>query len=151
MSRIVVRAIASCSPTADDQGVTIATHIPNSQLEIYVDESRIIQALCYILCNAIKYSDAGSNVLIKGYVENGIIWLEVLDKGCGIASENISRIFCKLYQVNECSSGYSGGGLGLGLSISKRIISLHGGNILVESDLGKGTIVRVCLPLYDKK
>ena len=107
---------------------------------------RLLYEMLYNLCdNAIQYNHKGGSVRI--HVENGAdtAVVSVLDTGIGIAPEHQSRIFERFYRVDKSHSKASGG-TGLGLSIVKHAAMYHGGKVELESELGKGTEIRVTLP-----
>ena len=95
--------------------------------------------------NAVKYNVENGNVLISVSNEENSAVLTVKDSGIGIAPEHQSRIFERFYRVDKSHSKASGG-TGLGLSIVKHAVQRHGGKIELESELGKGTTIRVILP-----
>lgn len=95
--------------------------------------------------NAVKYNVESGNVLISVAKEENSAVLTVNDSGIGIAPEHQSRIFERFYRVDKSHSKASGG-TGLGLSIVKHAVQRHGGKIELESELGKGTTIRVILP-----
>lgn len=95
--------------------------------------------------NAVKYNVENGNVLISVAKEENSAVLTVKDSGIGIAPEHQSRIFERFYRVDKSHSKASGG-TGLGLSIVKHAVQQHGGKIELESELGKGTTIRVILP-----
>ena len=95
--------------------------------------------------NAVKYNVENGNVLISVANEENSAVLTVKDSGIGIAPEHQSRIFERFYRVDKSHSKASGG-TGLGLSIVKHAVQRHGGKIELESELGKGTTIRVILP-----
>ena len=150
INRILTRSVASCARAAEDNGVLLTQDLKNIDLELYVDENRITQVLSNVISNAVKYSDEGSAVLIGVRCVDEVVCFSISDTGCGIADENLTKIFQRLYQVNDFSHEYAGAGLGLGLSISKEIVALHHGEIEVESSLGEGTTFYIRLPVYHK-
>lgn len=114
-----------------------------SQEEVFVDLEQMAVVVNNLLGNAIAYSDHGS-IYVRTYETTGYYVFEVQDEGRGIALEDIEHIFERFYRVDKARSRASGG-TGLGLSIVKSIIEAHDGVIEVESDLGKGSIFRVCM------
>lgn len=104
------------------------------------------QALGNLLDNAIKYSDKKSKVELRAYSENGFVVLEVKDKGAGISAEHLPRLFERFYRA-EKSRSRDEGGTGLGLSIVKHIVQVHAGTVDVESELGKGSVFRIKIPV----
>src|SRR5262249_2224769 len=109
------------------------------------DERRIAQVLLNLAGNAIKFTDAGE-VAIAASAANGSFTVAVRDTGPGINQADQARIFGEFQQVDS-SSTKTKGGSGLGLSIAKRIVEMHGGRIWVESKLGEGSIFSFTLPV----
>lgn len=107
------------------------------------DAFRIKQVLDNLIGNAVKYTDKGS-VCVKAAVNDGRLTVEVADTGCGMAPDEVSRIFNAFTRLPE-AQGIEG--VGLGLSITKEIVTLLGGRINVESEKGRGTLFRVSIPV----
>jgi signal transduction histidine kinase len=109
------------------------------------DARRLTQVLLNLVGNAIKFTDQGS-VEIRGAAVGSNFELSVVDTGFGIAPEDQAKIFEEFQQVDN-SSTRKKGGTGLGLSISRKIVELHGGAITVTSEVGKGSIFKVTIPV----
>lgn len=97
-----------------------------------------------IISNAIKYTNENGKIIIDMSKTDDKVLVAIKDSGIGMSQDEISRIFDKFYQVD---SSHSNKGLGLGLSITKKIVDLHNGKIEVSSILGKGTTFKIWLPL----
>jgi signal transduction histidine kinase/CheY-like chemotaxis protein len=108
------------------------------------DEKRLRQIIINLLSNAIKYTDHGS-VIITVHYQGGYANLTVEDTGCGIAEQNLKQIFYPFVQVN--GGDFSNEGLGLGLAITRELVEFMNGTITVMSELGKGSIFTLSLPL----
>ncbi len=106
----------------------------------------IEQAVGNLIDNAIKYSVKKSEIVIRAYAEDGFVVIEVEDEGSGIAKEHIPRLFERFYRI-EKSRSRDEGGTGLGLAIVKHIMQVHNGEINVESELNKGSVFAVKIPL----
>ncbi len=109
------------------------------------DEQRITQVLLNLVGNAIKFTEVGE-VAIAASAENGAFTVAVRDTGPGIAVADQTKIFQEFQQADN-SATRSKGGTGLGLAISKRIVEMHGGRILVDSELGRGSTFTISLPI----
>jgi two-component system phosphate regulon sensor histidine kinase PhoR len=96
--------------------------------------------------NAIKFSNVGGDILVSGESRNGSITIQVIDQGCGIPTEDCSRVFEKFYQVSHTLTK-NRFGTGLGLYISKQIVEAHGGSIGVESQVGNGSTFTITIPV----
>ncbi len=123
--------------------VKVIDHFDKEFPRVFADENRIIQILFNILHNAIKYTDEGE-IVINGDVKNGFAYVTVKDTGIGMSKDLLNRIFLP-YEQNE--SSMVEGGFGLGLSISKQLVELHGGKLTASSEVGVGTEVTFSLPL----
>jgi signal transduction histidine kinase len=109
------------------------------------DEQRLTQVLLNLVGNAIKFTDAGE-VRIAASASNSYFTVSVSDTGLGIPPEECDRIFEKFRQVDS-SNTRTKGGTGLGLTIAKEIVEMHGGRIWAESTLGRGSTFRMELPV----
>lgn len=99
-----------------------------------------------LLDNAHKYTeDAGEAIVLEAHRDRDEVVIEVHDKGIGIAKEDLSRLFEPFFRADR-SRTRATGGLGLGLALSRRVVDAHKGKITFESELGRGTVVRVRLP-----
>ncbi|MGN2436945.1 hybrid sensor histidine kinase/response regulator [Pseudomonas syringae] len=107
------------------------------------DEFRIEQVVANLLTNALRYG-ARKPIEVHVYSKQDEAFIEVRDQGIGITAENQKRIF---QQFERVTSNHAVAGLGLGLFISEQIVMAHGGRIEVESEEGKGSVFRICLPL----
>ena len=97
----------------------------------------------YNLCsNALRYNQRGGKVTVTADTENGRVFLSVKDTGIGIPREHQERIFERFYRVDKSRSRQNGG-TGLGLAIVKHIVAQHSAEIMLESEPGKGTEIRV--------
>ncbi|MEB3701629.1 PAS domain-containing sensor histidine kinase [Candidatus Bealeia paramacronuclearis] len=105
------------------------------------DEKRLKQAIFNLISNAINYTHDGGKITIQTEVKNNELVIAVSDSGIGIAKEDQERVFRKFERGNKRASG-----VGLGLSLVKSLIELHGGRIELESQVKKGTTVTCYLP-----
>jgi signal transduction histidine kinase len=108
------------------------------------DPVRLEHVLVNLLSNALRYSDAPSEVLVHTARSPGSVSITVTDHGVGIARNELPRIFKRFYRTPDT---HRQEGLGLGLTIAGMVVSAHGGKIEVESELGQGSSFRVVLPL----
>ncbi|MEJ2655898.1 MAG: ATP-binding protein, partial [Desulfobacterales bacterium] len=124
-------------------GIELEQNIPDPPFTAKGDYTQIQQCLMNLVFNAIESMTKGDKLIISGgrNNENKTIWLTVADTGCGIASEDLSRIFEPFY-----TSKKDGKGVGLGLSMVYGIIRDHGGSVEVESEPGKGSAFKIVLP-----
>ncbi len=112
---------------------------------LIADETRVKQVLFNLLANAIKFTPAGKRIGVEARGEGERAIITVWDEGCGIATRDLERIFDPFEQVRDQSS-HRPDGSGLGLTISKRLVELHGGNIEVTSMPSEGSRFTIVLP-----
>lgn len=141
LNDVVEQATRMLLPIAVKKNIEVEVKIP--RIFAKIDEVSFGRAMLAIMENAVKYSHEKSKIVVKGSIEKKLIILKVIDKGIGIAKENIPNIFDRFYRAD---SSRSTNGYGLGLSIANVIIAEHKGTIAVESKLGKGTTIIVALP-----
>ena len=111
------------------------------------DETRLQEVLYNLLENAVKYSRENGQIQLQAARRGPETVLSVSDDGTGISKEDLPRIFERFYRADKARSRELGG-TGLGLAIVKHIAQLHGGRVEAESELGKGTTIRVVLPTH---
>lgn len=126
--------------------VRLITDIPESTPPVWADEKRLVQILYNLLHNALKYTDQGS-VTLSVTVQNGQAHIHVSDTGSGMDAETSKRIFSPYEQGP--GGIRDGRGIGLGLSICKQLVELHGGKLTVHSEPGRGSVFSFALPLAD--
>lgn len=122
----------------------LRAELPGEAVMIQGDQARIAQVFNNLLSNAIKYSPAGGEVLIQCRTEGGQALVSVADRGIGIPLEDREEIFQPFRRHSQTREQFPG--VGLGLSVSKKIVEAHGGRIEMASDPGKGSVFTVVLP-----
>jgi two-component system phosphate regulon sensor histidine kinase PhoR len=146
---VVEEVVAGLLRVAQAKGIELSIQSLPRLPRIRADRDRIKQVFVNLLDNAVKYCPEGSEVQVRLQTDGEGIIVEVADDGPGIPPEDLPHIFDKMYRV-EKEGTRAVKGSGLGLSIVKRIVELHGGQIAVESVEGEGTTFRVRLPLADR-
>ncbi|MFA4870778.1 MAG: sensor histidine kinase [Pedobacter sp.] len=116
------------------------------ETEVNLDKLRMEQVLTNLIGNASKYSTPNSVIKITGTIAQEQIIIAVIDKGVGMSTENVERIFEKFYRNKEITDSHPG--LGMGLYITSKIINDHGGKIWVESEQGNGSAFHFTIPLF---
>jgi two-component system phosphate regulon sensor histidine kinase PhoR len=114
---------------------------------IRADPTRLQEALYNLLDNAVKYSRERGEIRLSARQRDGEIELTVSDDGIGMAKEDLPRIFERFYRADKARSPDNVRGTGLGLAIVKHIAQLHGGRVEADSELSKGTTIRVLIPM----
>ncbi|PKN00725.1 MAG: hypothetical protein CVU77_08695 [Elusimicrobia bacterium HGW-Elusimicrobia-1] len=146
LASVTDEVIAEIRPIAEAKGVEIIP--PAADAVASFDREQIKRVVTNLMTNAIKYNRPGGKVTValSGMSEDEVI-MSVTDDGIGVASENMEKIFEQFFRVDQ-SMKRDAGGFGLGLSIAKKIVELHGGKISAESaGLGRGTTVSFTLPV----
>jgi signal transduction histidine kinase len=117
---------------------------------VTVDAKRIRQVLDNLIDNAVKYSPPGSEIIVSADKSEDELLVSVTDKGPGIPAEELTRIFERMYRIEQRL--YTGAdGIGLGLYICQRLVESHGGRIWAESRRGQGSTFKFTLPFGGKK
>jgi two-component system phosphate regulon sensor histidine kinase PhoR len=140
---LVEDALQGLRPVLANQEFDLVIDVPPDLPQVCVDRPAMIQALDNIVDNAIKYSTNEKHLAVKGRATARSVTLTVRDRGTGIASKDLSRVFERFYRGGKATVS----GSGLGLPIAKRIVESHGGRIEVRSAVGSGTEVDVTLPI----
>lgn len=144
LATLVREAVEATRPTADDAGVAVEIDAPD-QLPALVDEQRIRQVLDNLLSNAVKYSETGTTATVVLRQDATTIEIEVRDQGLGIAPEEVEQVFSRFFRGGEAIDKHIPG-TGLGLNIVSSIVAAHGGEVSLDSELGRGSTFRVTLP-----
>ena len=147
---LVEEVMATISSAAAKNGNEIIVHCPQDIGEMHADQTRIRQALLNLVSNANKFTEHGSvTVEVARVASKGIeeITMAVRDTGIGMSAEQLSRLFQEFVQADP-STTRKYGGTGLGLAISRRFCQMMGGEISVESQLGKGSTFTIRLPAH---
>jgi heavy metal sensor kinase len=145
LTQLVSEICVQAETIAISKGIRIDTS-NDSDVAVIGDRLRLRQLLLNLVDNAIKYTSEGGAMMISLEKDDGKVRLNVTDNGMGIAPEDQPHIFDRFFRVDKARSREAGGS-GLGLSICKWIVEAHGGEISVESEVGKGSVFTVTLPL----
>ncbi len=127
-------------------GIELAADLPEDLGTVTADERKMRQVLLNLLSNAVKFTPNGGLIAVSARRSDGEIQVSVRDSGIGIAPEDQPKVFEEFQQVGK-PSDRSREGTGLGLTLAKRFIELHGGRIWLESELGRGTTFTFALPI----
>lgn len=143
LSDLVWKVFEDSLILAEDKRIRLKAEIEKDIL-LFGDQEMIKSLLFNLISNAFKYAASGKEVKIKLFKEDETACLQVVDRGIGIAQENLPHIFSRFYRIEN---GYLEQGTGLGLAICKWIVQAHYGKIGVKSELNRGTTFKVILPL----
>jgi signal transduction histidine kinase len=146
LSDVVAHAIEMASPLLEERAHRLRTCVPHN-LMVVGDPDRLAQVVSNVLTNAAKYTPNGGHIEVTAESENGRVLLRVRDNGNGIDAALLPRIFDTFVQGHQ-SIDRSRGGLGLGLSIVRKLVEMHGGTVTAFSEgRGKGSTFTIDLPL----
>jgi signal transduction histidine kinase len=146
MRRVIEEVTASCVDMAAKGNITLNSQSDGDEVFVEADETKLSIALGNLVKNAIAFTDDGGHVLIKSETLPGYVKVSVIDDGVGIPIKDLPRIFERFFQV-ETHLTRRHNGMGLGLSVAKAMIEMHGGRIWVESIEGKGSNFSFLLPV----
>jgi two-component system phosphate regulon sensor histidine kinase PhoR len=127
--------------------LNVIVDVPPDAPTIRADRQRLQEALYNLIDNAVKYSREHGEIRLMARQRDAEIVLSVTDNGIGISKEDLPRIFERFYRADKARSTESIRGTGLGLAIVKHVAQLHGGRVEAESEINKGTTIRVVLPI----
>lgn len=142
LDTLVQHTVERLRPLASKKGILL--HVRTEPVTVPVEPTRIEQVVTNLVENAIKYTDSGS-ISVCVSQEHTDALFSVKDTGIGIPQEALPHLFERFYRVDKARSRVTGG-TGLGLAIANKIVTMHGGYIEVESNVGKGSVFTVRLP-----
>jgi signal transduction histidine kinase len=131
---------------ANSRNITLKCETGETPCYANVDEAKISIALSNLVKNSLQFTEAGGHVTVKVQEDTGHFKVSVMDDGIGIPTRDLPRVFERFFQV-ETHLTRRYGGMGLGLSVAKAMVELHGGRVWVESQEGKGSTFTFLLPM----
>ena len=156
LPEVARQATAMVMPQVGQKSIRMENAIPADLPPVLADRDRLVQVLVNLLDNAVKYTPSGGSVTLRAAVlpaegdQGGPgqprVEIVVEDTGIGVPKRDLPRITERFYRVDKARSREMGG-TGLGLAIVKHLVEAHAGTLAIESELGKGTLVRVILPV----
>jgi len=147
MTQMVREVTESFQDEARRENIRLKTQVGADPLAVRAEAGKISLALANLIKNALTFTNAGGEVVVSAETATpGFVKVSIADTGIGIPAEDAARIFERFFQV-ESHLTRKHGGMGLGLSVAKAMIEMHGGRIAVESVEGKGTTVSFLLPM----
>ncbi|MDP3967066.1 MAG: ATP-binding protein, partial [Nocardioides sp.] len=144
LASLAHQAAEAARPMASGAGVALTVEAPE-RLDALVDEQRIRQVLDNLLSNGVKYSEQGGSVTVVLRQDSDAVRLEVRDTGIGIAAGDLDHVFDRFYRGDHAVERHIPG-TGLGLNIVSSIVSAHGGELSLQSEVGHGSTFTVTLP-----
>ncbi|MCL5265378.1 MAG: response regulator [Chloroflexi bacterium] len=146
LSEALESAHITIKPLANKKNISVQVRIPEGQVIIHADPAKFKQIMYNLMSNAIKFTPEGGRVTVQATIKGALAEVSVSDTGIGIAPQDQERIFGEFQQVDgSYSRRYEG--TGLGLALTRRLVNLHGGEIRVESELGRGSTFAFTVPL----
>jgi two-component system, OmpR family, sensor histidine kinase SenX3 len=142
---MVAEAVDRVRPLAEQRDVAIVISSVSTRATVLGDQRQLVSAVANLVENAVKYSDARSTVHIDARTDGRTVEIDVIDRGIGIPSRDLDRIFERFYRVDRARSRETGG-TGLGLSIVRHIALNHEGSVHVRSTEGAGSTFTLRLP-----
>ena len=147
LATVVARAVETAQPLIELQGHGLDLSIPHESLLLNADPVRLTQVIANLLTNSAKYTEANGHIWVSADREAGNVLLRVRDDGIGIAPDMLPHVFELFVQADHASTKAQGG-LGIGLTLAKNLVEMHGGRIEAHSaGLGQGCEFIVRLPL----
>lgn len=149
VSALVAQSVENVSGLVREKNHTLIIEASSDGLYVNGDHDRLVQSLSNLLVNAAKYSEPGGEIRIRATREQADVVIEVSDKGVGIAPALLTDIFGLFVQADRALDR-SQGGLGIGLSVVKRLVEMHSGQVTASSGgAGQGASFKIRLPLID--
>jgi signal transduction histidine kinase len=146
LAQVVAQAIEMASPLIEQRQHDLQVKVPQRGLAVDGDPARLHQIVLNLLTNAAKYTEPKGRIAVSGERHGDQIVLRVADTGIGIAPDVLPQVF-DLFIQERHAVDHSQGGLGLGLTIVRRLVELHGGSVTAASDgVGRGSEFTVRLP-----
>jgi signal transduction histidine kinase len=143
----LARAIEAARPLFEERRQQFEASVASGPLQINGDPTRITQVLVNLLNNAAKYTPEGGRIEVASFAQSDNAVVRVKDTGIGIAPHTMEHIF-DLFAQGERSLDRAAGGLGIGLTLARRIVTMHGGDIIARSEgVGRGSEFEVKLPM----
>ncbi len=146
LSEALEPVLAIMRPQAEGKGVLLYDDLPPESPPVMADRDRLTQILINLVDNAVKFTPSRGGVTVTAIVGDTAMEVVVADTGVGIPSTDLPRITERFYRVDKARSRELGG-TGLGLAIVKHLVQAHGGELAIESEVGRGTTVRFTLPI----
>jgi signal transduction histidine kinase len=148
VGEVVGRSVESFRPHANANGFRLELEVEDGLPEVSLDADAISQVMLNLLTNAVQYSVNEKEIRVHVRRDGGGVAIAVSDRGIGIRPRDLQRVFDKFYSTWRRMDSRTQGGLGLGLTISREIARAHGGDIQVESEVGRGSTFVVYLPAH---
>ena len=151
LGAVIEHAVEGCRPSAQRAGHAIEVRLPEGAIRLQADRARLSQVFSNLIGNACKFTPDGGRVSVEARVVDGRAVVSVRDDGIGIAAADLERVFEMFSQLDE-SLERRHGGLGIGLTLVRRLVEMHGGSVVAKSaGLAQGSEFVVTLPLAQQR
>jgi two-component system OmpR family sensor kinase len=147
VSTVIKEAVASARAAGPDHEILM--DLPDEDLFVLGDSLRVHQVIANLLANARVHTPAGTKVSVSARQDDSGTYISVADNGPGLSKEAQEKIFERFYRADPSRVRNGVEGTGLGLSIVDAVMNAHGGNVTVESDLGKGSTFTLFFPITE--
>ena len=154
VTQLLDRALLLLEPVAEQREIRIVRRFASDIPALTADADLIARAVTNLLANAVKFSPPRHDVIVEAFAENDFLQIEVKDRGCGIPPESIPFIFEKFYRAPRSpllEEEDDAPGVGMGLAFVRDIAQLHGGRVMVESEVGAGSVFTLRLPFIQER
>ena len=147
LTSVIGAAIETARPMLDEKHHTLALDLPSEPVQLEADVVRLAQVFSNLLINAAKYTDPGGRIQLRARPQANEVLVSVSDNGIGIPADMLPRVFTMFFQ-SQAALARAEGGLGVGLSLVRGLVRLHGGSVEARSDgSGRGSEFLIRLPL----
>lgn len=147
VDELVAKTFEQMSKNAERMNIAVSLEMENRDTELPADKDRMKQVIINLMDNAIKYTPSGGSVLIRTHRNDESWFMDVEDTGMGISRDELPFLFERFFRTKDKIKKKYIKGTGLGMAIVKEIVDAHKGSIDVESEEGKGTKIRIAIPL----
>jgi two-component system, OmpR family, phosphate regulon sensor histidine kinase PhoR len=146
LNMLINEVIERLKPLSERKQITILTNLSGTLPTVQADRERIQQVIINIMHNAIKFTPDSGEIKVSTEADTESVTVRITDTGIGISKEDLAHIFERFFKADRSRSNP---GSGLGLAIAKHVVKAHGGDISVQSQVGKGSTFSFSLPLFD--
>lgn len=148
VAQVIDDAVERARAAAEQHSIIVTADHGPSDLHVVGSHRQLVSAVANLIDNAVKYSNAGSEVHVEARRDDGWVELVVTDTGVGIPARDIDRVFERFYRVDRARSRDTGG-TGLGLSIVRHVANNHAGEVTVHSREGEGSVFTIRVPVEE--
>ena len=147
---VASQVVVAMEGRAEEKGLALRSEVPPGLPEIIADPDRVAQILTNLIANACNYTLSGGEIVVSATAQDDMVHVSVSDTGIGIAEEDRAKVFQRYFRVDD-TVVQDAPGAGLGLSIVQALVEMHGGQVWIESELGKGSTFSFSLPAVESR